>query len=183
MRKSLCLLAAILLLLACSRRNNNAPKIALPDTMSLLTLTNIAYTHMLDVQDTVNAQYKLSENNGWSYDPLSQELTFDIGKRKLLIHCEEAGTLERSNGYWTWAWADRYMHGSRKTAITRIRDFGERRQFSELTTPGWGGAQHDAWQMTAIAMYLLDGKGTFRLPSQHDSVFTFVIFKDLSWVR
>jgi hypothetical protein len=90
------------------------------------------------------------------------------------------GTLSSSSGTWLWSWDDDSIEPQARQRIDEIRTFGEQHGFSKLTSAKWPGDGHDAWEMTAIASYLLKSEGAYRAPGD---VATFMILRNVRWAE
>lgn len=51
-----------------------------------------------------------------------------------------------------------------KQKILSVKDYGQKRKFEKLINAKWTADEYDAWEMTAIAIYLLKAKGAYRVP-------------------
>ena len=175
--------SGLLLLFACQTKSNNKPNHQSElDTISFADLSKKAYEYLNKKQDSNNAIYKIGSYQNWYYDQHSGELTFsDSGVKKLIIDYEEVGSLSFKSNTWLWAWANPNLEDRIKSQITMVRDFGTKRNFRKLTNPKWSADQYDGWEMTAIAAYLMQAKGAYRVPSSDSMLYSFMIYKDIRW--
>lgn len=67
-----------------------------------------------------------------------------------------------------------------KIDISKVRDYGEKKQYKELTTGQWKCAEDYAWTMTAVAGQLLKAKGAFR--GQIPEGFAYFLITDIKRV-
>lgn len=150
------------------------------DTISFDSLSYKACAYLKEQQEICRTKYKLDSYQNWFYDQETGELTFsDNGVKKLIIDYEEVGSISLATNTWLWAWDNPYVGEKVKSKI--IKEYGKTRDFEKLTTPKWTANIEDGWDMTAISAYLLNAKGTYRVPIEDDSLFVFMIFKNIRW--
>jgi hypothetical protein len=68
-----------------------------------------------------------------------------------------------------------------KSEIGVVKDYGDRREFEKLMNSKWTAEEVDGWEMTSISAYLMKAKGAYRVKSSDDSLFVFMIFKEINW--
>jgi hypothetical protein len=154
------------------------------DSLSFKALSKKAYDYLYAQQDTCEAVYKIGGYQRWYYDQPTGKLTFsDSGVAKLIIDYEEVGSLSLKSNTWLWAWANPHLEEVVKSEISRVRDYGKKRDFKKLTDRKWKADEYDGWEMTAIAAYLLKAKGAYRVPSSDSLLYSFMIFKDIQWAK
>lgn len=152
------------------------------DTISFSRLTKVACDYLKQQQDSVKKKYKLSFYESWYYDQETGELTFsDSTIKKVIIDYEEVGSVSLVSNTWLWSWGNSYILPKVKSEIPVVKEYGEKRKFDKLTNRKWTADQYDGWEMASIAAYLMKAKGAYRIPSDNDSLFSFVIFKNIRW--
>lgn len=152
------------------------------DTIAFEDLSKKAYEYLYHQQDVCNEVYKVGSYQNWYYDQTTGELTFsDSGINKLIIDYEEVGSLSFRSNTWLWAWANPHLEEKVKSAIGQVRDYGEKRKFERLTNEKWEADEYDAWEMTAIAAYLMKAKGAYRVPTSDSMLYSFMIYKNIRW--
>ena len=168
---------------ACQTKSKNKPlHQAELDTISFADLSKKAYEYLNNQQDSSKVVYNIGRYQNWYYDQYTGELTFsDSGVKKLIIEYEEVGSLSFKSNTWLWAWANPHLEDKIKSEITLVRDIGTKRNFEKLKNPKWTADEYDAWEMTAIAAYLMKAKGAYRAPSRDSSLFSFMIYKNIRW--
>jgi hypothetical protein len=60
-----------------------------------------------------------------------------------------------------------------------VKKFGLKRGFERLINPKWTANQYDGWEMAAISSFLLKAKGAYRVPSNDNNLFSFMVFKKI----
>jgi hypothetical protein len=152
------------------------------DTISYNDLLDKSYDYLTEQQDICRDKYKLSTYQNWFYDQETGELTFsDNGIKKLIIKYEDVGSVSLKSNTWLWSWANETTEDIVKSQIGLVKEFGEKRQFEKLTSKQWTAEEVDGWEMTSISAYLLKAKGAYRVKTNNDSLFQFMIFKEIIW--
>ncbi|MBB6237009.1 hypothetical protein HDC90_001626 [Pedobacter sp. AK013] len=81
-----------------------------------------------------------------------------------------------------WAWGNSSIEENVKKEITRVRTYGIKRGFENLLTAKWPAGIMDGWDMAAISAYILKAKGVYRIPSNDNKLFSFMLFKKITLV-
>lgn len=163
-------------------KNSNHKQLTELDTISFEELSKKAYEYLNKQQDICNTVYKIDTYQNWYYDQLTGELTFsDSGVNKLIIDYEEVGSVSEVTNTFLWAWANPHVEQKIKSDIIKVKEYGQKRNFEKLIAAKWTADQYDGWQMTAISSYLLQAKGAYRVPTNNDTLFAFMIFKKIRW--
>ncbi len=165
-----------------SSKEDNSKLVEL-DTISFENLSKKAYDYLNKQQEICNSVYKIGTYENWFYNQLTGELTFsDNGVNKLIVDYEEVGSVSEITNTFLWAWANPHLEENIKSEIIKVKEYGEKRSFEKLTNTKWTADQYDGWEMTAIASYLLQTKGAYRVPTSDGKLFSFMIFKNIRWV-
>ena len=152
------------------------------DTISFRNLSKKAYEYLNSQQDICKRVYKIETYQNWHYDQLTGELIFsDNGVKKLIIDYEEVGSVSEETNTFLWAWDNQYTEKLVKSEIIKVKEYGHKRDFEKLIKPKWKADQYDGWEMAAIASYLLQTKGAYRVPISDKKLFSFMIFKKIRW--
>jgi hypothetical protein len=72
------------------------------------------------------------------------------------------GTFSPKSNTWKWSWDNNHTLDNVKEASKRVKEFGERMNFSKLTNGCFPSDQSEAWEFTAIATKLTDGISGYR---------------------
>lgn len=131
------------------------------------------YDELLEKQDRFTEQYNISSYQSWFYDQVTGIFTFENPGDKIYFRFEIVGTLSDKSGTWKWSWDNEYIDPMVRASMAKIKAFGERNQFEKLREGLWKAEEIDGWEMTAIAAYLLNAIGTYRVPSNG---FIFMLF-------
>jgi hypothetical protein len=114
----------------------------------------------------------------FDWSPWRGELVFSSGGvPKVAARIQVAGSLSKKAGTWCWGWADAGLPAAVRQAALRVRRFGEERTVLTLMQARWAAKESDAWDMTALANRMIDGKGAFKCPGADGA--TFLVFTEL----
>ena len=184
MMKEVIAIGALLFLASCgSNRNSNDWSSEL-DTISFENLSDKAYAYIQKQQDSNNTVFKIDQREKWFYDQETGILTFsDSGIKKIEISYEYVGSLSFKSNTWLWAWDNPNIDEKVKSQISIVRKYGLRRGFDKLINPKWKADEYDAWEMTAIAAYLMNAKGAYRVPSNDNNLYSFMLYKEIKLVK
>jgi hypothetical protein len=183
MRLQILILLTIIISTSCTLTNKRE-KLTMTelDTISYQDLLDKSFDYLNVQQEICKEKYKISTYKNWFYDQETGELTFsDNGIKKLIIKYENVGTVSLKSNTWLWAWANNNTLDKVKSKIGIVKTYGSKREFEKLMTSKWAADEVDGWEMTSIAAYLMNAKGAYRVKSSDDSVFVFMIFKEVQW--
>lgn len=162
-------------------KKSTTSKVTELDTISFSALSKKAYEYLNKQQEICDSVYKISTYQNWFYDQTKGELTFsDNGVKKLIIEYEEVGSVSEVTNTFLWAWGNPNLEEKVKSEIGKVKEYGHKRKFEKLINPKWAADQYDGWEMTAIASYLLQAKGAYRVPARNGKLFSFMIFKKIT---
>jgi hypothetical protein len=121
------------------------------------------------VHESIEKNERFEEKYGqlerWDWDYDSSTLTFsDGGVPKLRILVSVVGTTEGES--WEWSWANGNFDPHTKRDIEKVREFGEANGYEKLTTAFLEADEHTGWEMTAIAVHVLQAPGSYRFPTE-----------------
>ncbi len=122
------------------------------------------------VHESQDKNEKFRENYGqharWDWDEERSTLTFSDPERPSLeIDVAIVGTTEGMS--WEWSWANKNIPQSSKMDIEKVREFGESQGYHKLTKGFLEADEYTGWEMTAIAVKVLDDPGSYRFPTEH----------------
>ena len=90
------------------------------------------------------------------------------------------GSLSSRSATWLWAWDNPYLLENTSMAVQEVKKFGLENQIEKLISPKWTAEEKDAWEMTAVAAYILKAMGTYTFPS--DDIRVFTVFTNIRWI-
>ena len=151
------------------------------DTISFENLSKKSYEYLTKQQEICQTEYKMGSYQDWYYDQTTGKLTFsDNGVVKLSIDYEDIGSYSLETHTWLWSWDNSSVEENVKQQIETVRKYGEKRNFKKLKEAKWTADEYDAWEMTAIASYLLKSKGVYRAPLNDEKLLSFMLFKTIA---
>jgi len=122
---------------------------------------------------------KYGQHERWDWDPDSATLIFsDAGLPSLRVHCSVVGTTRGNQ--WEWGWANRNIPDSEKRDMELVRNFGEASGYGRLTSPFLDADEYTGWEMTAVAVHLLEALGSYRFPT--DQGYCYLVFREVEEV-
>lgn len=169
----------ITFLSSCTNRSTSK-KINLLDTVSFEQLSKISCEYLKKQQAYCQEKYKIGKYERWDYNQLTGKLIFsDKGMQKVIIDYEEVGSVSLKSNTWLWAWANSSIEENIKRQIATVRSYGIKRGFTRLYNAEWSADIVDGWDMAAISAYILKAKGVYRVPSNDNKLFSFMLFKKI----
>lgn len=144
----------------------------------LIRLSN-EYTQVR--QQELETRFQFSDYDHWDIDQEKGELVFSKNGVPIRVaKFQFVGSYSDTSKSWLWSWANSSILPSLSKDISVVKVYGEKHGFKKLSERKWEAAQADGWQMTAIANYLLKGKGVYRPPFAQGA--TFVVITDIKAV-
>jgi hypothetical protein len=128
-------------------------------------------------------KYRVGQWPRWDYDFETETLTFsEDGQPRVIADMIVVGSLHGSE--WEWAWGNPHMPARSREKMSTVREFGEEKEWSKLTTLFLEGDQYLGWELAAISAHLLGADGAYRCPdSQIPGNFTFVLVFETRYVQ
>ncbi len=129
-----------------------------------------------ELQEEFTNLYNLNDYPEWYYDHDLGIFTFKFESKNLYFKYVDVGSFSRKAKTWFWAWAnsDTPQHVTR--GLEKVKQLGEEKNFSELTTDLLEGDEYTGWALTAITAKLLNGIGIYRAVS--DELEMYFVFKN-----
>jgi len=116
----------------------------------------------------------------WDWDHDRSTLTFtDPAKSALEIDVSIVGTTEGDS--WQWSWANANIPQQSKLDIQKVREFGEANSIEKLTSRFLSADKYTGWEMTSVAVHVLDAPGSYRIPT--DNGYCYLIFRNIKEAR
>ena len=132
------------------------------------------------VHESIEKNHRFSEKYGvfarWDWDYERSVITFSLqDKPTLEIEASIVGTTEGDS--WEWAWANRNLDPHTKVDIAKVREFGEAKGFKKLTTPFLSADEYTGWEMTSVAVHVLESLGSYRFPTENG--FCYLVYRKI----
>lgn len=130
--------------------------------------------------EKTNKDYNIGSYSRWDVDQETGELIFsENGVSKVIAKVQIAGSYSKLSHTWKWSWDNKTVYDLMKKDMGQVKDYGEKNQFKELTTPIFQCEEDYAWVMTAAAGSVLKAKGAYRGPI--DSGYAYFLIMDIKW--
>lgn len=133
-------------------------------------------------QEKCERGFGLKQLNRMDYEQETGKMIFsEVGViPRVVADFQIVGSLSARSLTWLWAWDNPYLIESTCRAVMKVKKFGKENAISKLTEPKWKATEKDAWEMTAIAVWLLKAKGAYTFLSDDIQVFT--VFTGIKWI-
>jgi hypothetical protein len=100
----------------------------------------------------------------WDWDADAVTISFsDPEKPTLRIDVTVVGTTK--GNCWQWTWANRNFESRSKVGMEKVREFGEVHGYRPLTTAFIDADDNTGWEMTSVAVHVLNAQGSYRFPT------------------
>jgi hypothetical protein len=117
----------------------------------------------------------------WDYDLDAATLTFsEDNVPGVIASIEVIGSSSISGKTWLWAWANNSLPANVTQGASKVREFGEAENLTDLTQSTLPDDEFLGWEMTSIAAWVLGSKGGYRCPG--DNGFLYVVYSSLRFV-
>lgn len=129
-------------------------------------------------------EFLLGQYERFDWDQDSGELILsNDGVPKVIAKIQFVGSYSEKSETWLWSWDNTSVLEHIKQDMLEVKKYGEKYGINKLSEPYWMADVIDAWEMTAIAAYILQAKGAYRSPNSDKSGFTFMVFTDIQWAN
>jgi hypothetical protein len=81
---------------------------------------------------------------------------------KVIADAQTAGSYSTYSQTWMWSWANKHVSEGMKKHIGKVKEFGEKHNYKELTTAKWECDEDRAGTLTLVAGHVLKAKGPYR---------------------
>jgi hypothetical protein len=144
-------------------------------TLDYDNLINESIVFLNKAQESLKNDYRISEWESWDYDPEEATLTFSHkGKIAIIAKIQFIGSYSDITNTWLWSWANSSILEKVRADLMFFGDFGEENGFEKISEAKWEADIRDAWDMSAITAYLLDGMGVYKAPSSNGPAFLLI---------
>jgi hypothetical protein len=126
--------------------------------------------------------YKIGNWPRWDFNPTSSELIFsENAKPKVIADVVIVGIV--SNGIWEWTWGNPNILSRHRTLLSSVRDFGEEKEWTKLTSLFLTNDEHLGWELTSVAVHILEAQGAYRVPDDHPDDFQYLAVLNTRFVQ
>ncbi len=100
----------------------------------------------------------------WDYDLEAGTLVFSqAGTPKVVAEIQVVGTTSAHSYTWLWSWANESLISVATKEMSTVRQFGIENDIRQLTESSLSDDGYLGWELTAVSVALLNGKGAYRL--------------------
>lgn len=135
------------------------------------------------LNDHNGREFNLGNWERWSVDLDTGFLTFsEAGQARVRAIVRVVGTSSDASKTFRWGWANEHLPAAATEGMTALRDFGVAESIEPLTWDTLDEADdvEVGWEMTALAVRILNGRGCYRYPSGNGFVYLLIV--DLAFV-
>jgi hypothetical protein len=127
------------------------------------------------LQEEFTKLYDVISYEEWFYDHGTAIFHFKSHDgRNLYFRYVDVGSFSTNTNTWMWSWYNESTPNHVTTGLEKVKAFGTRNNFAQLTQGLIDGDEFTGWAMTSIAAKLLNGIGVYRIPDGH--LFAYFIF-------
>ena len=135
-----------------------------------------ATARLASIQEAARAAWRFDTYERWDFDRDARTLSFTDPDRPALVTAVRlVGTYTTAPASFHWAWGDHGDDDLLVAGVAGLRVFGEVRGITALTTRDWPCRLRDAWELSAVAGYLLGCDGIYR--AEFDDRFWFLLLE------
>jgi hypothetical protein len=118
-------------------------------------------------QHSFREKFDTDNYANWFYNQSSEILRLYNDDKDIYFRYIPVGTFSLNTNTWMWAWANGDSIELRKFRTLEIKEFGEKKNYENLTNAYFEGDKYTGWELTAIAFDIIGGIGTYRVISGH----------------
>ncbi len=122
---------------------------------------------LTEFQNEFRAEYNLDNYANWFYNQSSETLRLYSDDKEIYFKYIPVGTFSQKTNTWMWAWANEDSVEPRKFNTLKVKEFGEKKKYGNLTKAHFDGDKFTGWKLTSIAFDIIGGIGTYRVISDH----------------
>nr|WP_294948667.1 DUF6882 domain-containing protein [uncultured Mucilaginibacter sp.] len=131
--------------------------------------------NLMSLQPEFMKVYDIDSYEEWFYDHGIGAFHFkSVDGRNLYFKYVDVGSFSSITNTWNWGWDNHTTPKHVSRALEKVKAFGQKNNFEQLTEGLVDGDDYTGWEMTAIAANLLNAIGAYRVP--HEYLFIYFIF-------
>jgi hypothetical protein len=129
------------------------------------------------------AKYKINDWPHWNYSLENCTLTFSQdAKSKVICEIRAVGSVQGDS--WEWSWGNKNLPDPCKSRMSEVREFGEHKQWSKLTSLFLDNEEGLGWELASVTAHLLGGTAVYRCPdSQTPGYFMYLVILSSRFVN
>jgi len=127
-------------------------------------------------------KYKINDWPRWDYSLEEATLTFsNQGKPQVVCNIQAVGSVEADS--WEWTWGNKNLPDACKTRVHEVREFGEKKQWTKLSTLFLDNEEYLGWELASVSVHLLDGIAVYRCTdSENPGYFMYLVILSSQFV-
>ena len=107
--------------------------------------------------------FKINDWPRWNYSLDDCTLTFSKdGVAEVVCDIQAVGSVQSDS--WEWSWGNRNLPDACKTQLHGVREFGETKGWSKLTSLFLENSEHLGWELASVTSHLLHAQAVYRCP-------------------
>lgn len=126
---------------------------------------------LTEFQDDFRKKYDTENYENWSYNQSNEILRLYSENKEIYFKYIPVGTFSQKTNTWMWSWANENSVEPRKLQTLKVKEFGKKKNYINLTNDHFDGDKFTGWELTSIAFELIGGIGTYRVISDHLEVY------------
>lgn len=107
--------------------------------------------------------YKIRDWPRWDYSLECCTLTFSKDGVSQVI-CDIQAIGSSLNDSWEWSWGNKNLPEACKTRLREVREFGESKGWSKLTSLFLENSEYLGWELASVTSHLLNAQAVYRCP-------------------
>lgn len=134
---------------------------------------------LTEFQNEFRTEFDIDNYENWFYNQSSETLRLYSDDKEIYFKYIPVGTFSQKTNTWMWAWANEHSVEPRKFKTLKVKEFGEKKKYENLTNAHFDGDKYTGWELTSIAFDIIGGIGTYRVISDHLEIY-FLLTKKIS---
>lgn len=122
---------------------------------------------LTEFQNSFRNEYDIDNYANWFYNQSSEILRLHSDDKEVYFKYIPVGTFSQNTNTWMWAWANEDSVEPRKFRTLKIKEFGKKKNYDNLSNAHFNGDKYTGWELTSIAFEIIGGIGTYRVISDH----------------
>lgn len=122
---------------------------------------------LTEFQNGFRREYDIDNYANWFYIQSIETLRLFSEDNEIYFKYIPVGTFSQKTNTWMWAWANEDSVEPRKFRTLKVKEFGEKKNYKNLTNARFDGDEYTGWELTSIAFDIIGGIGTYRVISDH----------------
>ena len=132
------------------------------ETLDYNSFAEACVEELKTLQDNFQNEYDVDWYDNWFYNQSTGLLTFSTGDQELNFKYFSVGSFSEKTSTWKWSWDNDSTLENVKEKANIVKEFGQRSNFSKLTSGYFDSDEFEAWEFVAIAAKLTSGIGVYR---------------------